>query len=383
MVLIMKKSKSNASNENISPALKLRDTDLKYTGEEPEFMDQPDERSRKFELIKSFNWYNYYFDRKMAKDLLIEYVEKNFTDTEAKKLKAVSDREVNIPICWLSRLSFRGLSLTEQERTTIHKEVSKLINLSSPVEVPDAVKSTRPNVQEIMRERAQQAAGDIEGMFDESMATATDTAIIRVLTEYNVLPQHIGMINDIWTARRKEFEEALGGRDPQLKEGYSHCNKTAIKNMIKFCDTVISGVSGYVTVKKSTKAPRPRKAISPEKQASKIKYLKEYKELGLKSVPPSKLIGATEVWMYDTEKRKLHYYIADSHVGSMSVKGTTILGFDSTNSGVKTIRKPQDFFKAFMTAGKPAARKLFKDLSTVQTEPNGRTNENLIILKAY
>jgi hypothetical protein len=87
--------------------------------------------------------------------------------------------------------------------------------------------------------------------------------------------------------------------------------------------------------------------------------------------------------MYDTEKRKLHYYIADSHVGSMSVKGTTILGFDSTNSGVKTIRKPQDFFKAFMTAGKPAARKLFKDLSTVQTEPNGRTNENLIILKAY
>jgi hypothetical protein len=73
--------------------------------------------------------------------------------------------------------------------------------------------------------------------------------------------------------------------------------------------------------------------------------------------------------------------VADSHVGALGVKGTTILGFDTTKSGVKTLRKPAEFFKKFMTAGKPAARKLFTEINAVQAQPNGRTNEGLIILK--
>lgn len=382
----MKKTKISNSDNVISPALKPRDTDIKYTGEEPQFLVQPETDTRKFCLIRAFNWYNHYFDRKMSKDMLVEYAEKHCSANDIKKLKSVPDRNVTIPIGWLCRMSSRGLILTDDERKMITDEITKLVSrVTDTVEPSDTpeVKSTRPNVQEIMRERAQQAAGDIEGLFDDQISTTTDTNIIGVLTEYSVLPQHVGFIADLWKKRKDELESALTGKDAQLREGYSNCNKTQIKNMIKFCDIVMNGVSGYVTVKKTTKNYKPRKAVSPEKQASKVKYLKEFQELGLKSVPPSKLIGASEIWLYDTEKRKIHYYVADSHVGTMSVKGTTIVGFDSANSGVKTVRKPQEFLKNFMSSGKPAARKLFKELTTVQIEPNGRTNESLIILKAY
>ena len=73
--------------------------------------------------------------------------------------------------------------------------------------------------------------------------------------------------------------------------------------------------------------------------------------------------------------------IADSHAGSLSVRGTTITGFDATKSGVKTVRKPAMTLPALMKAGKPAARKVFADLTTTPTKPTGRTNDETIILR--
>jgi hypothetical protein len=49
----------------------------------------------------------------------------------------------------------------------------------------------------------------------------------------------------------------------------------------------------------------------------------------------------------------------------------------------KTVRKPADVVKAVQAAGKPAARKIYKDLTTTETAFNGRGTENLVILKAW
>jgi hypothetical protein len=114
-----------------------------------------------------------------------------------------------------------------------------------------------------------------------------------------------------------------------------------------------------------------------------MKYLNEFSELKLTSVAPKTVLGSTEIWLYDTQKRKLSYYVADSHIGTMTVKGTTIVGFDATKSGVKTLRKPADVLKKLMAGGKPASRKVFSEINAVHAQPNGRTNEHTIILKAY
>jgi hypothetical protein len=49
---------------------------------------------------------------------------------------------------------------------------------------------------------------------------------------------------------------------------------------------------------------------------------------------------------------------------------------------MKTLRKPTEQLKEIM-GSKPAARKYFKDIKSVSTVPNGRFNDNLIILKAF
>lgn len=380
----------------IMPDLNPRDNDVKYTGAEPIFATQPMDEHRPGALAIAFNWYSRYFDRKMAKEQLALYAENQIEDSKhgqalAKQLHRVEDREVIATYGWLARLSMRGLKLEEGEKQRLDQEIDRLVrtvNKPEVVEKPEEVKSAKPNVQEIMRERAREAAGDLEGQLDEFILAGARSAEINansvgILSERSILPQHISILTEVWRKKLAEFQEVLAGRDTQLAEAYSHYSRHQIKAVIKFCEAVLAGFDSYINVKKAARTPRKRKPVSLEKQVSKVKFQKKHDELKLVSVHPGKIIGATEVWAYDTAKRKLWYLVADSHVGTLGVKGATILGFDTSKSGVKTVRKPAEVIKKLMAAGKPASRKLFTDIAAVQAQPNGRTNENLIILKVY
>jgi hypothetical protein len=111
--------------------------------------------------------------------------------------------------------------------------------------------------------------------------------------------------------------------------------------------------------------------------------MKEFDELKLKSDPVIKLVGASEAWLYDTGKRKLIHVMADSHIGTFTVKGSAIVGFDALTTVQKTLRKPAEQIKAVMSGGKPAMRKEFGAIKATETKFNGRGNDNLIILKAW
>jgi hypothetical protein len=149
---------------------------------------------------------------------------------------------------------------------------------------------------------------------------------------------------------------------------------------------VLTDLNSYISVKKASKTPRARKAVPVEKVVSKLKFLKEFKDpamkLDLVSVHPVKLHGASEAWVYDTAKRKLHHYLADEYSKAFTVKGNTIIGFDTGKSEIKTLRKPGEQIKEVM-GSKPAARKFFDSIKAVAIQPNGRFNENMIILKAF
>ena len=116
---------------------------------------------------------------------------------------------------------------------------------------------------------------------------------------------------------------------------------------------------------------------------SKLKYLKEFPELKLTSESPTKLIEANEAWLYDTKKRKLIYVVADTHIGSLSVKNNNILGFDAGASVQKTLRKPAEQLKQMTSIGKPAARKYFKDIKATEVAWNPRGTENLVVLRVW
>jgi hypothetical protein len=295
-------------------------------------------------------------------------------------------------------MNLRGLELSEHEELTLENEIQRLLKTIYKPEVKEASATgavvveapARPNIQDILRDKAREAGGELEGLFDEFVTSGAPTKhSLRPMDEVakkNVMPQHISLLSDVWKKKLNEFDEVLKGTDAQLVQGYNHLTKTQLKNIVKFIELVINDLNSYISVKKAAKAPRARKAVPVEKIVAKLKYLKTFKDtaskLDLVSISPIKLHGASEAWVYDSAKRKLHHYIADDYSKTFTVKGSTLLGFDTAQSEVKTLRKPAEQLKEVM-GSKPAARKYFKDIKAVATSPNGRFNEHMIILKAF
>jgi hypothetical protein len=380
--------KSKRTDDHFIRALDPRDGDTKYMGDEPFYPVQPDSSSRKVALTYGFTWYNRFYGKKDAKELLCQFLEHHNRTSEAKHIRKVHESEFLMTLCWLARMNLRGLELTEHETATLENEIARLNRLvNKPEVVEKEVVNNRPNVQEIMREKAREAAGELEGLFDEFYTTGkASTKIVDVVAKYNVMSQHIPLIVEIWKKKQTEFEEVSETDDKELKEAYGNLGKIQLRNTLKFIEQVLSDLNSYISIKKASKAPRKKKAVPVEKIVSKLKYLKEFKDpvnkLDLISVHPTKLHGASEAWVYDTAKRKMHHYVADEYSKSFTVKGNAIIGFDSHTSEIKTLRKPGEQIKEIM-GSKPAARKYFKDIKAVATTPNGRFNENMIILKAF
>jgi hypothetical protein len=199
----------------------------------------------------------------------------------------------------------------------------------------------------------------------------------------NISPNMVNTIAELWKSKLNEFEEVLTTEDELLIEGYSNFSKTQIKQIIKFCEQVISDCASYRAVKQTERKPRAKKSIPASRVVQKFKYQREFDELKLKSINPTELVNKSEAWLYDTQKRKLIHVMADSHAGTFTIKGGTIIGYDAMLTVQKTLRKPAEQLKAVTSVGKPAARKAFADIKSTEVKWSGRGNENLIILKAF
>jgi hypothetical protein len=340
-------------------------------------------------LSHAFGWYNYFYGKKDAKDFIGAYLDAHERTKDARRIRTLPDSQIRLTTGWLCRMVTMGLELSESEQIKLDNLILELLAAKQEevAEKTEEAKPTGPTIQDRLREKASECAGEIEGLFDDFVAAGAKMSAqfqpITIIRGHNVAPQLISQIQQIWKHHLVELEAAVAGKDPQLVEGYSFLTKNQLKQMVKFAEQVITDCNNYVQIKKVERKPRAKKAVSPEKVTAKFKYLKTFPELKLVSEPSVKLVDATEAWLYDTVKRKLIHVVGDAHRGNFTVKSSAVVGFDTGASSQKTLRKPAETLKALLAAGKPATRKIFKELSTTETQWNGRGNENLIILKAW
>ena len=360
-------------------------------GPEPQWKEQPAENERTSAMTRMFNWYNYHYGKKEAKDCIVDWLARTDRTAESKEFNRLPEATIHkIGIGWVCRANLLGLELTESELETINNTISDYIAagkaVKEVVEVAE-VAVIRPNIQDRLREKISEAAGELEGMYDEMIMAggkmSADYKPISLLRSLNVAPQLIGTVKEVWERRLVELQAVAAGKDADLVEGYGHWGKLQIRNFIKFAEQVIADCDTYRQIKKVERKPRAKKAVPLEKQVAKFKYAKEFAELKLKGESATKLVGASEAWLYDTAKRKLIHVVADSHLGTFFVKGSAIVGFDPATTVQKTLRKPAEQIKSITSVGKPAARKAFKEIKATEVKFNGRGNDNLIILKTY
>jgi hypothetical protein len=175
----------------------------------------------------------------------------------------------------------------------------------------------------------------------------------------------------------------------QLKEGYSHIKKTDIKKYRDAISELMTALNFVMETAKATRKPRKTKPKSATKLVEKLKFLKVDDKFKLASVNPQDIIGANELWVFNVKTRKLGKYVASNidpkgmqRSGSgLSVKGTTIIGFNEAESIQKTLRKPEEKLKEFKDAGKVKLRTFLDDINAVDIKLNGRINADTVLLK--
>ena len=367
-------------------ALHARSGESKFVGDEPVFDSPVTEDRRKTKLLQAFNWYNYNCDNKQAIEFIAAYL-----DTLPKRKALASavrtnPNNTNSTIGWLCRMIRMGWKPNLHELRHLVRFL-KTVPREKPapkVEKKEA-EVWKPTIQDRLREMLHEAAGELDGRIDDFVLSGCKEDKVKTfefLKEVNLPQVQAAKLPQLYAKTIAELEEALEGKDAQLKEGYSNFTKVQLKALIKVYQALIKDVDSYVTTKKVQRKPRKVKARSADKIVSKVKFKAEDNELKVVSANPTSILGASEVWVFNTKTRKIGRYVSE-YSGSLSIKGTSIIGYSEAESIQKTLRKPAEKIKEFMGVTKAQTKKFMSNIKAVDIKLNGRLSADILILKVF
>ena len=347
----------------------------------------------------AMGYYRMEFSGKDLKPAVIKWMTSiGCTKEDIAAYKRTKDNRTNITMGAIASCLLRGMPAVREDfnkgRDTtawLRGEIVQIVAQGKDDIDEDAVvevKSTvvQPTIQERVRESAMRMTEEIEDAI-ESFQTDPENfdpkafKMLNLLKGKEVKAAHARIIKGFYERDLNELLELASGKaDEQLREGYSHRSKKQVKNMIAFYQEIAMACDMLAQEAKVNRAPRKTKAVSKDKLVAKLKFMKTNEPLKLVSINPVDIIGAGELWIFNTKTRKLGRYVA-SEFNTLNVKGTTITNFDEFKSVQKTIRKPEEKLKEFKAAGKIALRKFMDEINATDTKMNGRINEETILLK--
>ena len=177
-----------------------------------------------------------------------------------------------------------------------------------------------------------------------------------------------------------ELVDVYNKDDEYYVEAWSHLKPKYHKLMMDFYGTIVDDLDRIIKNSTAQRKPRKKKTLSASRLIKKLKYQQEFTDLKLVSVNPEKIIGAKELWVYNTRYKTLGVYHAVNSVRGLSVKGCTIQHFDEDTSIQKTARKPQEVLEVL---NKRSLKKQLNNMKTKEQIMTGRINDQTILLGVF
>ena len=393
----MASTKSQA-NKHLTKTRENRGKDLSPKWDDANQMDT-NQFLRHFH--QSMTWYRLESSNKELKPKVINWMTANgYTKAEVAEFKKTKDNRCGTTMGAIAACLLKGMPavradfndgrdtakwlkeaiarVVSEGKDDIDDDETKAIEAAKPVVV-------QPSIQERLREAAARMTDELEDaieLFSADPETFDPKAfkVLNLLKGKQAKAAHARMIKDIYQRQYNEYLEVAEGECEQLKEGYSHLTKAQLKKITAFYNEILSACDMLAQEAKVNRAPRAKKAKPVEKIIGKLKYQKSNEPLKLVSINPADIVGASELWVYNTKSRKLGKYVA-KEFAELSVKGTSIINFDEIKSVQKTLRKPEEQLKEFKAAGKVQLRKFLDDIEAVDIKLNGRINEEVVLLR--
>jgi hypothetical protein len=354
---------------------RVLDVNELFTGSEPKLQRQLSNA----ELGSILSWYSQNKTKKDATKYAVDYFKKKLKiRVEPVLLKAVAST-----FGFVCRIVTNGATLSDKDQEWFSKEIEGVKTRQSNVKVDVEVEDkTKPNIQDRIKEKSSMCIGELEGMVDDYCESnfSREMSPIAMMQNMEIKTVHVRFILDWAKRKRGEFDSVLNTDDKDIKEGYSNFKKVGLKKLVSFFDQVILDCGKINVASTATRKPRKRKVKTPQELVTKVVICKEFDELKLKSVAPTEIIGASQLWVYNTKNKKLGVYNAED-AGGFSVKGTTITNFSEEKSTQKTLRKPAEMLPEVLKGGKVFLRNVLTNIRAVESKLNGRLNKDIVLLK--
>ena len=343
-------------------------------------------------MMECLRHYGYFYDNKEAFKWGETWVKKNRTAKELADYQAAKIWLVSTTIGGLAKMHTNGAPLEEKYMKSLNAAIDIAIKDGAATRAITRVPSASVKTAiEILAEKTSDFIAKVEWVVDQYISGAQseiqDYSVYDELKKINAPKTLVQKVIEYYTPLLNELEELVTRKTPDLLEGYKHLKTVPnkrdylafIKNIIDECQKFLN--ASVAAKVRAVRQPRVKKKIPVEKLVARVKYQKESNEYKLTSINPVNIIGALDVYLFNTKYRRLVQLVAAS-VEGFSIKGTTIINISDTCSS-KTLRKPEDALMEFGKATKARASKMFIDLKTKAGSANGRLNEETIILKVY
>ena len=351
-----------------------RGADSKHMGPEPEwddiaFLNESEIRSR--EMI-AYNWYNYFYEPKEGRKFIVEFMQENEMSRAAMTMfNRLPDSQISSSLAASARMYTMGYQ-TDERKAKIEQGILKMCRAGAELLKQDkkqTVVEKAPNHNVLI--------AHVEDLID---GDNVPESFYNWLKEKDAKPTQARAIAEYYRPWLEELQEAATTKDQDLKEAYRHLNKKQLKERIAMFEQLVADCEALVSNNRKSVVRKPRKTKpkSADKIVSRIKFQKEDTNLKIVSIDPAKIVGAKELWTFNTKTNVLSHYV--SSIG-LTVKGTTLQSF-TDSSKQKKLRKPADALSSIIQSTPKAAERAFESLTTKASNPNGRINEQTVILRA-
>jgi len=347
----------------------------KYLGEEPILKGLIDDST----LGRALTWYNYMCEDNDAREYIIEYLKSTKQEPLLKKFRRVPMSRIPKTYAWVYRIKMRGGELDNKTLQRASEAIASSLQYMEDEKVEDTkVVVEKPSIQERISEKVAEFIGDIENIID---TPPKDWSMYKHLQGAQFPAKLTTKVSEFYRPVLDEINEALEGKDEQLKEAYSHYTKPKLRERAAFYQMIVDECDRYAGNLRKQRAPRKKKAPTTEKLLKHFQYQKESNEHKLKSVAPESIIGAQELWTFNTKYNILTVFRASGHAG-LSIKRASIVGFDVDSTISKRIgRKTEESLQRVLTGGKIVLRKLMDEIKADPAKISDRINSNTILLK--
>ena len=238
------------------------------------------------------------------------------------------------------------------------------------------------SIQERLQGKVEDFISAIEGQVDDFVDSNYKMKYVPYnhLVDIGCKAAHARKMRPFYVDCYNELVDVYNKDDEYYVEAWSHLKPKYHKLMMDFYGNIVDDLDRIIKNSTAQRKPRKKKTLSATRLVKSLKFQPEFSDLKLVSINPEKIIGATELWVYNTKYNRMGVYHAVNSIRGLSIKGCTIQHFDEDTSVQKTARKPQD---ALSVLNKRSLKKQLNHMKTRELKMTGRINAQTILLGVF